>query len=198
MRWRRPLILASVVVVVTALSLLAAGCGGGSSPRASVASLGTTTTVAGATATTDGSSPGGELAEYASCMRSHGVLSFPDPAAFGSSAGIKEAKGQIAQISENETPSATFQTAQRACAKYYGPSATSPSHPSPEEMQKLLAVSRCMRAHRILNFPDPNPTNGALTPPAGISENSPQVLAALRACRALGAAAGLGPPHTGP
>jgi hypothetical protein len=130
-------------------------------------------------------------------MRSHGVLSFPDPASFGSSSAIKAAKGQMAQISESKTSSATLQPAQRACVKY-APPTLSPPHVSPQEMQKLLAVSRCMRAHGIQNFPDPNPTTGELTAPAGISTNSPQVLAALRACRSLGQTAGLGPPGTGP
>ena len=196
MRCRRPLILTSVVAAA-ALSLLAAGCGGRGSPRGGVASLGTTTTAAAAAADTGGSSPGGSLAAYATCMRSHGVLSFPDPASLGSSSAIKAAKSQMAQISESKTSSATVQAAQRACVKY-APPGISPPHANPQEMQKLLAVSRCMRAHGIPNFPDPNPTTGELTAPAGISKNSPQALAALRACRSLGQAAGLGSPNTGP
>jgi hypothetical protein len=196
MRRRRPLILVSVVAVA-GLSLLVVGCGGGGSPAPGVAGLGTTTTAAAA-ATTDGSAPGGELAEYARCMRSHGVLGFPDPASIGSSIGIKAAKSQIAQASARDTSSATFQAAQRACAKYYGQAATPPPHPSPQEMQKLLAVSRCMRAHGIPSFPDPDPTTGELTAPAGISRNSPHTIAALRACSSLGVAAGLGLPHTTP
>jgi hypothetical protein len=91
MRCRRPLTLTSVVTVA-GLSLLAAGCGGGGSPRAGVANVDTTTNAAPA-ADTGGSSPGGSLAEYARCMRSHGVLSFPDPASLVSSSAIKAAKG---------------------------------------------------------------------------------------------------------
>ncbi len=196
-RCRPPLVLISVVAVA-GFSLLAAGCGGSHSPRAAVAGLGTTTTTSAAGAPSGGSAPGGELVEYANCMRSHGVLGFPDPASFGSSSGIKAAKGQIARVSESETSSATFQAAQRACAKYYGPAASSPPHPSTQEMQKLLAVSRCMRSHGIGNFPDPDPTTGELTTPAGIDRSSPQVLAALQACRSLGQAAGLGPPSMVP
>jgi hypothetical protein len=103
----------------------------------------------------------------------------------------------MAQIAAGKTSSATVQAAQRACVKY-APPEISPPHVSPQAMQKLLAVSRCMRVQGIQNFPDPNPTTGELTAPAGISKNSPQVLAALRACRSLGQAAGLGPPSTGP
>jgi hypothetical protein len=193
---RRPLLILSSVVAVAALSLLAAGCDGGSPGVASVASSTTAATTTAAAAATSGSSQGGSLAEYATCMRSHG-FNFPDPVTFGSSAGIRAAKSQMAQIAANETTSATFAAAQRACVKY-APPGISPPRVSPQEMQKLLAVSRCMRAHGIPNFPDPNPTTGELTAPAGIDRNSPQVLAALRACRSLGQAAGLGSPHTGP
>jgi len=45
-------------------------------------------------------------------------------------------------------------------------------------------------------FSDPNPITGELSAPAGIDRSSPQVVAALQACRSLGQAAGLGPPST--
>jgi hypothetical protein len=180
----------AAVVAAAGFLLLGAGCGGTGSSTG-VAKLATTTTAAATGAARGGSLPGGELAEYASCMRSHGVLNFPQQAAFGSSAAIRTAKGQMAQISQSEVFSPRFQGAQRACAKYYGASGTSTPHVGAEELQKLLAVSRCMRSHGVPNFPDPNPTTGDFTTPAGIDENSPQVLAALQSCRSLGQAAGL-------
>jgi hypothetical protein len=187
MRYRRSLVLASVVCVA-AFSLLASGCGGSS--EGGVANTGATTSEsAGASST-----PGGTLAEYAHCMRSHGISNFPD--SFGSSAAIRTTKGQMNQISESEALAPRFEAAQRACAAYAPPSQTA-APVSPQQLQKLLAVSRCMRAHGVPTFPDPNPTTGELTTPAGIDKNSPQVLAALRACESLGRAAGLGPPNTG-
>jgi hypothetical protein len=195
MRCRSPLKITSVVAA-GAFSLLTAACGGGGSPTR-VASLATTTTTAASGAVTAGSSaPGGELAQYAGCMRSHGFLNFPDQASFGSPAGIRTAKGEINQISEGQAAAPRFQSAQRACAKY-APQSQPPTHVSPQQMQKLLAVSHCMRAHGVPNFPDPNPITGELSP-AGIDTSSPQVLAALGACRSLGQAAGLGSPNTGP
>jgi hypothetical protein len=192
MRCRRPLILASIVAIA-GFSLLAAACGG--SRTGGVAGLKTTTT---ANAGTSGSPPsGGSLAQYATCMRSHGISTFPPAASLATLAGIKAAKGQINQISQSEAPSPKLQAAQRTCAKYAPPS-QSPAHVSPQEMQKLLAVSHCMRTHGVPNFPDPNPTTGELTASASIDKNSPQVLAALRACSSLGQAAGLGAPSTGP
>ena len=131
-------------------------------------------------------------------MRSHSVSNFPDQASFGSSAAIRAAKGQMAQISASEASSPTFQAAQRACVKYAPPSQP-PAGVSSQETQKLLAVSRCMRGHGVPNFPDPNPITGELAAPAGIDRNAPQVLAALRAAERelTRSAAGLGPPSTG-
>jgi hypothetical protein len=190
---RRRLLLVTPVVV--GLALVTSACGGGS-PNAGVAGLSTTTTAAPvATGVTSSVSSGGSLVEFATCMRSHGVSNFPDSASLGSSASIKAAKGEISRITNIEGSSSTFEAATRACAKY-APTTAPPQHVSPQEMQKLLAVSRCMRTHGVPNFPDPNPTTGALNNPAGIDKNSPQVLAALQACRSLGEAAGLGPPST--
>lgn len=198
-RRRRSLGISSVVVMA-GFALLVAACGGGRS-RNTVASLATTTTTTTTTSAAGAvgagsSAPGGELAEYARCMRSHGVSNFPDQASFDSSAGIRAVKGQINQASESQASSPRFQAAQRTCASY-APQSRPPAHVSPQQMQKLLAVTRCMRAHRVPNFPDPNPTTGELSP-AGIDTNSPLVLAALKACRSLGQAAGLRSPNTAP
>jgi hypothetical protein len=101
----------------------------------------------------------------------------------------------MAQLTKSEASTPTFRAAQRACAEYYGPPTTSPQV-SAQEMQKLLAVSRCMRAHGVPTFPDPSPITGDMDTPAGIDKSSPQVLRALQACRSLGEAAGLGRPST--
>jgi hypothetical protein len=187
---------ASIATAVVCLAFAAAACGG--SPGAGIANVATTTTAAPpAAAVTSGTAPGGELAEYSTCMRTHGISGFPGSGSYGSSDSIKAAKGQIARVSQSEGSTPAFEAAQRACAKYYGPTAP-PKHVSPEEMQKLLAVSRCMRSHGVPSFPDPNPTTGDFNTPAGVDRTSPQVVAALTACSALGRAAGLGPPTTGP
>jgi hypothetical protein len=188
----RPVIVGSVVAVA-AFSLLAAGCG--SPPTGRVANLDTTTTTTASAGAGGSAAPGGELAQYAGCMRSHGFSNFPD--SFGSSTAIRAAKGQINQISTAEASSPRFQAAQRACATY-APQTEPTRRVAPGEIQKLLAVSRCMRAHGVPTFPDPNPTTGDYATPAGIDKNSPEVLAALRACGSLGQAAGLVVPNTGP
>ncbi len=179
-RWR----LLLVPTAVIGLALAVAACGG--SPEAGVARTGTTTTTAapaGAVASGGPSSRGGPL-KYSTCMRSHGVPNFPDP---GASDGVIRAFK-----SSGVFASATFMAASRACAKYNGGNlATAPTTMvvSPQEMEKLLAVSRCMRSHGVPNFPDPDPVTGEMGRPAGISANSPTVLAALRVCSPLARAA---------
>ena len=55
---------------------------------------------------------------------------------------------------------------------------------SQSSVQKALAYSRCMRAHGVLKFPDPN-SSGAI-PKVSLQElNSPQFQAAERACQRL-------------
>ena len=98
MRWRRPLVLTSVLAIA-ALALLAAGCGGGGgSPGvATVASSPTTAT----TTTQSGLSA---LVAFSRCMRSHGVPNFPDPQHF--------AGGNVKLTIHNLAPS---QAALNAC-----------------------------------------------------------------------------------
>ncbi|HUB70004.1 MAG TPA: hypothetical protein VL984_06245 [Acidimicrobiales bacterium] len=182
-----------VPLAVACICLVAAACGG-AAHSAAVASIGTTTTTASgqplAAAASGGGAAGGALLEYALCMRSHGVPDFPadpaSPAAAAAMKAIKEGGG-----------SPTVQSARRACLQY-SPVSPPARRASPQEIQKLLLVSRCMRSHDVPNFPDPNPDTGDFVIPPGLTKNSPTVVAALRACYSLGRAAGLGPPNTGP
>ena len=65
---------------------------------------------------------------------------------------------------------------------------TSGASPSASASGSALAYSRCMRAHGITNFPDPN-SHGNLVlnagPGTGIDPNSPQYKAAENACKHL-------------
>jgi hypothetical protein len=174
MRCRRPFILTSTVSAA-AFGLLAAGCGGGGgSPGVASVASDTTTAASTTTSTTQsGAGPGGKAlsgpsgahfsiamnvgnaaqgAKFSSCMRKHGVSSFPDPNGqgviqFGSGHGI-------------DPNSPTFQSARSACQKLL----PNGGRPTPQQQarmqQQLLAFSKCMRAHGIKDFPDPS--NGGL------------------------------------
>ena len=130
--------------------------------------------------------------QFAQCMRTHGVPSFPDP----------NAQGQVT-FSGVGPQSASFQAAQRACAKY---APNGGKAPSPAQQAKMVAqalkFSECMRAHGISDFPDPQVSSGAGGVSIGIRINgkgqssdlnpsSPQFQAAQKVCQPLmGAAPG--------
>jgi hypothetical protein len=200
--------LAAPLVALSLLTTLLAGCGGKSTPPG-VANIGTTTTgtttgatpaggggkvgaapgSAGGSATLRLAGGGKNIAQFASCMRSHGEPNFPDPDAQGNLS--------ISASSGVDPSSSQFQTAQRACSKYL-PSGGQP--PSPQQQAKMqqqaLKFSACMRAHGVPKFPDPTFGEGKIAirinSSSGIDPRSPQFQAAQKAC------AGDLPGKTGP
>jgi hypothetical protein len=186
------------VILLPLLGVVAlAGCGGGSGqPR--VANLGTSTTATtttstppagpatGATASGGGSlkmvGGGKNIAQFASCMRSHGEPNFPDPNAQGNLS--------ITPGSGIDPSSPQFQSAQRACAKYLPNGGQPPSAAQQAKMQaQALKFSACMRSHGVPKFPDPQFGAGRVSihigPGAGIDPRSPQFQAAQKACQGL-------------
>lgn len=126
---RMPVRLPPLALIATGCAFAIAACGDSSKPRSSAGAGG----IAGA------------AVQFADCMRSHGVTSFPDA---GSSGGI-----QIPSTINTQSP--VYLSAQRACASLLpAPIA----RPKPSEHQKLLAVafSRCVRVHGLPHFPDPS------------------------------------------
>jgi hypothetical protein len=191
----------SLLALVLALALVAAGCGSSKSPGvADVGGSHTTTSASSATPPPGGStssSRGGgasmtmqlkDGAKFAACMRKNGVPNFPDPGrdgslAFGPSSGINP-------------NSPKFKAAQAKCEKEipHGPP------PSPAQQQKMqraaLAFSRCMRAHGVTHFPDPQFGSGKVSiqakgsPGSGLDPNSPLFKRAQQACQGLMGKAG--------
>ncbi len=89
---------------------------------------------------------GGPLLRYAQCIRAHGVPNFPDP----------KATGGLAIPNDINTESPAFKSAEQACSSLAG---NSGGGDSPESGKlELLAVAKCMREHRVPNFPDPTTT----------------------------------------
>lgn len=129
---------------------------------------------------------------FASCMRSHGVPSFPDPSGGGGGIHITAGSG-INPFSP------AFRAAQSQCSKLLpggGPGAHGP--PSEQAKQQMLATSECMRAHGVSGFPDPTlspPSDPAadsiamgrggvfLVVPRTIDTASPVFQSAAKACR---------------
>lgn len=127
---------------------------------------------------------GGVSVQFSECMQKHGVPDFPDP----------NGQGQVT-LKGVDPQSPSFETAQRACARY---APNGGKAPSAAQQQKMIAhalkFSECMRSHGISNFPDPEvSTNGAAVSigiriragGGNLSPQSPQFQAAQKACLGL-------------
>jgi hypothetical protein len=118
---------------------------------------------------------------YARCMRAHGVSDFPDPQVTTTpgSTAIRQA------LPASAAASPAFKTAQAACARLQpGRGSGGPGGSGPGK-QMLLAFARCLRAHGLVDFPDPN-AQGRLTlemiSAAGVDVRASSFLTAGRAC----------------
>jgi hypothetical protein len=82
--------------------------------------------------------------QYAQCLRSHGLRSFPDPS-----------PGQPPTIPPGvDTQAPAFRAAQRACVHLLPSERDSGSQAATRNAQ-LLQVARCMRANGVPTFADP-------------------------------------------
>jgi len=114
---------------------------------------------------------------FAQCMRNHGYPRFPDP----DSAGNFNMTG----INLN-TPRG--RSAGTACSSQVAPA--NPGQQNARALSQALKFSRCMRAHGVTNFPDPNPDGQNSY--AASNGQVPLVRRAFAACRGLLAGASSG------
>jgi hypothetical protein len=124
--------------------------------------------------------PKGEagLLAYSECMRSHGVPDFPDPV--GNSLQLRAGPG-----SDLDPTSPKFVAAQNAC-KALQPGGAPGAKVSAAQQAEALKYSACMRENGVPNFPDPVFSNGgAQLKITNIDPNSPQFVAAQKACQSL-------------
>jgi len=164
-RLRRAGLLAAALAC---LALVAAAC-------SSAAKTGTGAGSAGG----GGSAKHSELA-FSRCMRAHGISDFPDPSSQG---GIALNGGPGSDLNPS---SPLFKAANSACKPLLPPQKTlSPAQQAAARAQ-ALRYARCMRAHGISDFPDPNAQGGiALQPKPGgdLEPNNPRFQAANQACQ---------------
>ena len=146
------------------LGLLATACGGGSSH----ARAGGPTHVQAALA-------------YARCMRAHGVPGFPDP----------DSNGQFNVDPQSASSQET--AADHVCHHLLNGGGRQGDAAMQQHMlAQVVRYARCMRAHGVPNFPDPQTSNGGVGQHAGIgldlgsiNVHSPQFQAADHACHSL-------------
>jgi hypothetical protein len=159
---------------VVGLALLASACGGSPVPGVAQAPSTGNSTTTSASSETSSHGP----AAYSACMRTHGVTNFPDPDSNGrltidSRMGVNPASPQ-------------FRAAQSACQKLLPNGGKQDPAQQAKEQQAMLKFARCMRAHGVQNFPDPQ-AGGGLTihKGDGIDPNDPQFQAAQKECQKL-------------
>ena len=158
-----------VAAALIAVGLLAAGCGGPAGPG--VANAGP------ASSASPSASASGSALAYSRCMRAHGITGFPDPDSHGN-LGLNAGLGT--GIDPN---SPQYKAADQAC-RHLIP-APNPSQAA-QDRPALLRYARCMRAHGVTDFPDPNPGGGiqaSASPGSDLDPNNPIYKAAASACR---------------
>ena len=165
------------LAVAIGLSLTLAACG---SPTPSgVAQLGSTTSTQVPSSTSSVVSQVGEALAFARCMRSSGVINFPDP----------DASGEFNKVIMSRLASSNshYQDASQSCAHLF-PSMSSKS-PSQLLLQTIAndeaKFVRCMRTHGVPKWPNPVLQQGRLvfdSQAVGIDPNSPSVALKMQAC----------------
>jgi hypothetical protein len=196
--------------LLAGVTLLLTACGGSPGKDDGVAHLKTTTTQdpssQGNSSSGNSSGPGGgsgaassslgsggqfamaggdqsQMLAFSHCMQTHGVPNFPEP----NSQGVIQGSG----INQS---SPSFQAATKDC-RHVLPNG---GQPSPAQQAQALAhalkYSRCMRAHGISDFPDPQSQPGGgiairihATPgqSSDLNPQSPQFQAAQRVCQGI-------------
>jgi hypothetical protein len=118
-----------------------------------------------------------DAVRFAQCMRSHGVLNFPDP--------TSPQAFKLSIASSEGSPA--FQSAQAACMHVL-PDGGPPSQSAAQRQAQTVAgraFARCLRSRGLANFPDPT-SSGQITHEmlanAGIDVHQPAVLQAADAC----------------
>ena len=158
-----------LAAAIVSLALLAAGCGASSPNNSNTGSPASFTAAA---------------FRYSSCMRDHGLSSFPDPT-------MTDHDGQqVAYLTATipVDPSPAFKSAQNACRGILPPPINaSPTQLAQQQARKehVLAFAKCLRNHGIADFPDPN-SQAQLTlemvNAAGVDLHAPTVLTAAKTC----------------
>lgn len=176
--WRRRGILAAAAIA--AISGLSACGASPSSP--------------GGSSSAGGSANSHQLA-FSACMRSHGVTEYPDPNSTGTTP--KESPQQL------RVSSLVLRTAQSACQHLLAKGNQSAQASDQQVMNALWKFARCLRSHRVPNWPDPLAESDPGEPNTpgfprtlhGITTTSPRVKSAMNKCQPL--LAGIGYPSGG-
>jgi hypothetical protein len=184
---------AGLAALLAAAVIGLAGCAGSSSSSPQVASLpgsggpdsgsaAAGSSAAGGPAHPNGSNPTQLLDEWAACMRHHGDPGQTDPT-IDSDKGI-HITIPIAGMHTNQLASTEAHGSTGPCASYElaAQKALRGGQPPPKQptMAQQLSYSKCMRAHGVAKFPDPNESGSTYV--GNLDLTSPVYLHADRVC----------------
>jgi hypothetical protein len=161
--WKTSAQRGAAIIATSALVLVAMACGGSPS-----------STNSGGSSNAGGSTNSHQVA-FSRCMRSNGVINYPDPNTSGVTP--KESSEQLG------VTSAKFQAATNSCKHLLPNGGNGPNQPQIAYVRALsLKFAQCMRSHGVA-LPDPD-SSGRIPDPAsvGINQGSPQFEAANQAC----------------
>jgi hypothetical protein len=143
-----------------------------------VACSDSSSTTGGEAGTSSGSSAYQAAVRYASCMRSHGESSFPDPNSQGKF---------IFSGTSLDQSSSQYQSANQSCEKLLPDGGQTSSGQSQSITENALKYASCMRSHGESSFPDPSTNSGGevIIGSPNIDPNTPQYQHAAQACQSI-------------
>jgi hypothetical protein len=165
-------------------TLIGAGCSHAPGTSGSFAGTGSGVGTGSATATALE-----KAVQFAQCMRSNGVINFPDPNTSG-----QFTIDAIANGSGVDTGSAAFKQAMSACIGLEPPGFTGSTR-SAQQQAAGLKFAQCIRENGVTDFPDPTPDGPLIDTnriPSSATSGGRSILnAATQKCRDFAAAAGV-------
>jgi hypothetical protein len=193
---RRPTV---PILALVALVMMAAACS--STPKSpGVAGEGSPNSTNAAS--TGGPQSSGALAEmmaYSKCMRSRGILDFPNPTPNPGGPGGSFSQSGNGQDDDLDHSNPRYQAANKACQRLLPDAGRIPA-PSAKLLAEELHMAACMRSHGVPNFPDPDSADGTFDL-SNLDRSSSQYQAAFTSCVSLTGFKGpmrVGISHQGP
>lgn len=175
----------AILLCLAGAGIAVAGCGSSSSSSDSVGSSGAK----------NAAFSNAQGLKFAACMRSHGVPNFPDPTGGRLDLRVQQSPGGTS-VNGVTVSTPAFQSAMNSCRSDLPNGGHPTAAQSAKARSQALAMSRCMRAHGVPNFPDPtfqNGPNGGVgvrIGGSGLDPNSPAFQAASKACGSIFGGAG--------
>jgi hypothetical protein len=117
---------------------------------------------------------------YSKCMRSHGILDFPDPAPNPGGPGGSLSWSGTGPNHDLDPSNPRYQAANKACQPLLPDGGQVPAI-SAKQLAVEVRMAACMRSHGVANFPDPDNTDGAFDL-SNLDRGAPQYKSEFASC----------------